>query len=133
MGIGSALPRRADGEFEGPLYVHASRETYSANPVRNCGGIRGLAGNRDEGQPREEGRRSQQAEAPGRLTQLPPGLESDGQSALRGAVTLRGDPVADPAARVERIRRSCRIGVNRGGELRYRFFIDGSPWVARKT
>ena len=73
------------------------------------------------------------ARGPGRLAQaLALGLESDGQSALRGAVTLRRDPVAGPAARVERIRRSRRIGVNRGGELPYRFFIEGSQWVSPK-
>ena len=73
------------------------------------------------------------ARGPGRLAQaLALGVESDGQSALRGAVTLRRDPAAEPTARVERIRRSRRIGVNRGGELPYRFFTEGSQWVSPK-
>ena len=71
------------------------------------------------------------ARGPGRLAvALDLGMEADGETALRGAVSLRKDLSAGPALHGGRIRQSRRIGVNRGGELPYRFFIEGSPWVS---
>ena len=71
------------------------------------------------------------ARGPGRLAvALDLGLETDGKTALRGAVSLRRDPSAGTLLQSVRIQQSRRIGVNRGGELPYRFFIEGSPWVS---
>ncbi len=65
---------------------------------------------------------------PGKLSQaFAITLEHYGRSALRGALRIE----ADRAAPRPRILTSPRIGLSRGTELRYRFFIDGNPYVTR--
>ncbi len=65
---------------------------------------------------------------PGKLSQaFAITLEHYGRSALRGALRIE----ADRAAPQPRILTSSRIGVSRGAELRYRFFVDRNPYVTR--
>ncbi len=65
---------------------------------------------------------------PGKLSQaFGITLEHYGRSALRGALRVE----ADPASPRLRILTSPRIGLSRGRELRYRFFVDGNPYVSR--
>ncbi len=65
---------------------------------------------------------------PGKLSQaFAITLEHYGRSALRGALRIE----ADGAAPRPRILTSPRIGLSRGTELRYRFFVDGNPYVTR--
>ena len=73
------------------------------------------------------------ARGPGRLTQaLGLGLEADGETALRGPITFHAPRHADSASSLEPVRQSRRIGVNRGSELRYRFFFENNSWVSPK-
>ncbi len=63
---------------------------------------------------------------PGKLSQaFAITLEHYGHSALRGALRIE----ADRDAPRPRILTSSRIGLGRGAELRYRFFVDGNPYV----
>ena len=67
---------------------------------------------------------------PGKLSQaLGITLEHDGTSALRGALRIEANP-SEPQLR---ILTSPRIGLSRGTELRYRFFVDGNPYVTRSS
>ena len=71
------------------------------------------------------------ARGPGRLTQaLGLGMEFDGKSALRDAVTLHLPESREPQRRTKAIARTRRIGIQRGSELPYRFFIPDCRWVS---
>ena len=56
-------------------------------------------------------------------------LADDGVYALRGA--LRIEPASE--ARAPAIETSTRIGLGKGVDLPYRFFVRGSPWVSRRA
>ena len=58
-------------------------------------------------------------------------LGDDGASALRGAITLRApsDP-DDGLAAGSALVSGPRVGITRGAELRYRFYLRDSPWVS---
>jgi len=65
---------------------------------------------------------------PGKLSQaFSITLEHYGRSALRGALRIE----AGPSVRSFRILASPRVGLSRGTELPYRFFVEGSPYVTR--
>jgi len=67
---------------------------------------------------------------PGKLSQaFGITLEHNGRSALRGTLRIEADP-SEPQLR---ILTSPRIGLSRGTELRYRFFVDGNPYVTRSS
>ncbi len=73
---------------------------------------------------------SELTNGPGKLSQaFAITLEHYGRSALRGALRIE----ADGAAPRPRILTSPRIGLSRGTELRYRFFVDGNPYVTRSS
>jgi DNA-3-methyladenine glycosylase len=104
QGRGAAVLLRAFEPLEGNLVM---RE------------LRGLA---DERSPREIAR------GPGRLAQaLGFGLEHDGASVLRGAITLRGAAAGLPPLRVAT---GPRIGISKASELPYRFYAAENPWVS---
>ena len=66
------------------------------------------------------------ASGPGRLAQaMGLSLEIDGESALRGPLSLR------TAVHPPRVGRSPRVGLSRGPTLPYRFFDADSPLVGR--
>ena len=66
------------------------------------------------------------ANGPGKLARaFAIGLEYDGVSALRGALRL----LAPRAPLRDAVRAGPRIGISRGTELRYRFFLEDCPWV----
>ena len=64
---------------------------------------------------------------PGKLTQaFGIDLSANGRSGLRGDLRL-----AAAGPELLTLRRGPRIGLSRGIDLPYRFFVDGSPWVTR--
>lgn len=69
------------------------------------------------------------ANGPGKLCQaLGITLDDYGASLLAGPLSLRRRGAADAAPRVARSR---RVGLSRGREHLYRFYIEGSPFVSR--
>lgn len=71
------------------------------------------------------------ARGPGRLTQaMGLGMEFDGASALRGAVSVHLPPNRGGQRRPHAIARARRIGIRRGQKLPYRFFVPGCRWVS---
>jgi DNA-3-methyladenine glycosylase len=68
------------------------------------------------------------ARGPGRLAQaLGLDLNHDGESLLRGAITLHAPPPDTPRIRVDR---GPRVGITKAADLPYRFFEADSPWVS---
>ncbi len=88
-----------------------------------------------EGQERMYERRGGCAEGqltngPGKLAQaFAITLADDGASALRGALRIEVPSGAGGHA----IETSTRIGLGKGADLPYRFFVRGSPWVSRRA
>jgi DNA-3-methyladenine glycosylase len=73
---------------------------------------------------------------PGKLAQaFAITLADDGASALRGALRIeaRSDSKAGPDARELAIETSPRIGLGKGVDLPYRFFLPGNRWVSRRA
>lgn len=69
------------------------------------------------------------ANGPGKLCQaLGITLDDYGASLLAGPLSLRRRGAADAAPRVARSR---RVGLSRGREHLYRFYVEGSPFVSR--
>lgn len=69
------------------------------------------------------------ANGPGKLAQaFDLKLTDYGCSVLRGCIQLRRAARGDPPAKVLRSR---RIGLTKGADLPYRFYLADSPWVGR--
>ncbi len=92
-------------------------------PVRGAEAMRAARGLADDAPSREL------ANGPGKLCQaLGIRLEDYGESLLRGRLTLRPRQPGDPKPRVARSR---RIGLSKGREHPYRFFVADHPCVSR--
>jgi DNA-3-methyladenine glycosylase len=104
-GHGAAVLIRALEPVEGAARMRATRGLAAGAPARHIAG------------------------GPGRLTQaLGISLADDGRSLRSGPVCLRRPAASAPSPRVAISR---RIGLGRGRELPYRFFVADSPWVSR--
>lgn len=69
------------------------------------------------------------ARGPGRLAQaLGLELAHDGESLLRGPLTLHAAPDGERAAEVAS---GPRVGITKAATLAYRYFERGSPWVSK--
>ncbi|MBT37164.1 MAG: 3-methyladenine DNA glycosylase [Deltaproteobacteria bacterium] len=104
-GRGAAVLLRALEPVAGSVRMHDARGLLRDAPPRNI------------------------ANGPGKLCQaLGITLDHCGTSLLDGPLALRRRRASDP---VPRVARSRRIGLSRGREHLYRFYIDGSPFVSR--
>lgn len=91
----------------------------AVEPLAGQKRMRTLRGGRDE---------RELANGPGKLAQaFAITLADDGASALRGALRVE----AGSDARPPEIGTSTRIGLGKGVDLPYRFFVRGSPWLSR--
>ncbi len=107
-----------DAEGQGAaVLLRAVEPVAGADRMRRARGLRRDAPERDIGS------------GPGKLAQaLGIRLDDYGASLLRGRLTLRAPGAADPPLPVDRSR---RIGLGKGQELPYRFFVPGHPCLSR--
>ena len=93
----------------------------AVEPLAGLARMRALRGGRAE---------RELANGPGKLAQaFAIALADDGVSALRGGLRI----VAASDTHAPAIGTSTRIGLGKGVDLPYRFFVRGSPWLSRRA
>jgi DNA-3-methyladenine glycosylase len=93
-------------------------------PLAGAGAMRRLRGLPEDAGPRSIAR------GPARLCQaLALTLDDDGRTALGGELTFRS-PRTEGGGPVEKVVRGPRVGLSKGAQLPYRFYLADSRWVS---